>query len=625
MLKALRQATKSWVMKVILFLLAATFVVYFGDSYVGSGGGGGSGAVVEVGDVDFNGFEISREFGRRVQQAQANPQLAGLTQEQAIQLGLLDQTISQIVTRTLFDLAARDLGLTASDADASAYVRQVPQFQNSAGRFDRIQFENFLRASNLSEQQYIEQLRSDLVRNQLIGTLNAGIASPQLLVDRFYRYNAERRIVELVDIAAAGMTGIDAPNETQIASYYDENKAIFETPEYRSGTLASLSPENFAQEIGVPEEDIVAAYDANSERFNDPERRHILSALFASQDAAASAAKRIRAGEEFASVVEEATGQPPVDLGLIGRSEAPIEEIDDAAFALQKPGLSDPAASPFGWNLVNVTEIQPRVERTLEDVREDLRLSLAIERAREGIFDVLDTFEDALAGGASLADAASESGLRIETIPSVARSGETPTGDRADYDRIVLATLFSTEMGQSSRVVEHDDGGFFAVKVDNVEPPRIPPLADVRDRVVTAWLNEQRQAAAERTGTEIAEQARSSGSLVAAAAKAGFETTTTEPFDRTGGTADFPAEAIERVFEARPGEIVVASTDHGVAVVRLVEIVAPPTDGTERSQLRGAIAQSIASDLQVQLANALRIRYGVEIDERALQNLFSTQ
>lgn len=626
MLQAMRQASKSLVMKIILSLLALTFVVFFGNSFVGSGGSGGAGSIVEVGDVSYNAYDINRAFGDRIQRAQANPNLAGMTQQQAIQLGLLDQTISELVTRTLFDLGAQGLGITASDADASALVRQVPQFQNSAGRFDRIQFESYLRNAGLSEQQYISQLRADLVRNQLLGTLASGVKTPTFLIDRFYQYNAERRIAELATIPSANVPAIAAPDDAQLAAYFDANKARFETPEYRTGLLVSLTVEDFAREIGVPDADIAAAYQANAARYVEPERRHVVSALFADKTAADKAADRMRAGEDFITVVKDVTGSDPADLGLVTREGTLVDEIGAATFAAAEPGLVGPFESPFGWNLARVSDITPRVEKTLADVRDEIARDIAVTRARERIFDVLESFEDALAGGASLEDAAKETGIVSRTVGPVSRDGFAPGADAANNpDPQMLATLFSTDEGRTSAVVERNNGGFFAVRVNQIDAPRVPPLAEIRDKVTTAWIAEQQAGAAERIAGEIVGQARDAGSLVAAAAKAGFTAQTTAPFDRVGQGADIPPEAVDLLFEAKAGDVVSGATTEGAFVARLVEVVAPPTDAAERNQLRGALAQSIANDIQVQLAAALRGEHPVDIDTAELQRLYAPQ
>jgi peptidyl-prolyl cis-trans isomerase D len=626
MLQAMRQASKSLVMKIILTLLALTFVVFFGNSFVGDGGPSGAGSIVQVGDVDFNAYEINQAFNQRLQQAQTDPRLAGLTQQQAIQLGLLDQTIDQLVTRTLFDLGARDLGIGASDADASALVRQVPQFQNTAGRFDRIQFESYLRANGLSEQQYINQLRGDIERSQLIGTLASGVKAPAYLTERFFNYNAEGRVAEFLVVESTAVPAVAAPDDAELATFYEANKALFETPEYRSGILVSLTLEDFAREIGIADADIAAVYETNKARYSEPERRQIESALFPSKEAADIAAARIRSGEDFAAVVGDVTGSPPADLGLVARDATVVDEIGAAAFALAEPGLAGPFESPFGWNLAQVGEIVPRSEQTLADVRDDIAHELALGEARERIFDVLESFEDALAGGATLEEAAAKTGLKAQSIGPLSGTGASPSAAAPENpDRQMLTTLFTTPDGQPSAVVERNNGGFFALRVDQIEAPRIPPLTDIRDRVVAAWGDQMRAEAADRVAGEIAEQARASGSLIAAAAKAGYTATATEPFDRGGADSGMPIEAVDLLFEAQQGDVVTGVTDGGAIVAKLTDIVAPPADAAERERVSEAIAQSMVNDLQAQLANALRSDYAVEIDNAELQRQYTTQ
>ncbi|MEK9661743.1 MAG: hypothetical protein VW644_08425, partial [Alphaproteobacteria bacterium] len=301
-------------------------------------------------------------------------------------------------------------------------------------------------------------------------------------------------------------------------------------------------------------------------------------------------------------------------------------EIGDAAFALDSPGIAGPFESPFGWNLAEVTAIEPRVERTLAEVRDEIAADIAIVRARERIFDVLEALEDALAGGATLEDAARETGIPSHTIGPVAANGATPGGDApAVSDRRVLVTLFSTGKDAISPVVERSNGGFFALRVDNIDAPRIPPLADIREAVASTWTADEQALAAEKLAGEIAEQARSSGSLVSAAAKAGFKASTSTPFDRVGDGAEVPNEAVELLFDTDVGGVITSATANGAVVARLTEIVPPPAESPERARLRDAITQSLAQDLQSQLANALRVEHPVAVDADELQRLYTPQ
>ncbi|MCZ6453429.1 MAG: SurA N-terminal domain-containing protein, partial [Alphaproteobacteria bacterium] len=242
MLETLRQMTKSWIMKTILGLLALTFVVFFGSTNFGGSGNSGrnTNAVVEVGNVDFSLNQVSREFNSQIRQiSQSSGQQVDL--QSPIAAVVLNQTISTLVTRSLYDLAARDLGVSASDAAVQDAIRRIPAFNNPGGGFDRSLFGGYLRQAGLSEEQFIAGAREDLKRSQYLGTLRESIAVPDAMLDAFYKYRFEQRVVELVTIGTATVSGLIPPDEVQLSIFYQENKEAFRAPETREATVAALS------------------------------------------------------------------------------------------------------------------------------------------------------------------------------------------------------------------------------------------------------------------------------------------------------------------------------------------------------------------------------------------------
>ncbi|MDH3737643.1 MAG: SurA N-terminal domain-containing protein, partial [Alphaproteobacteria bacterium] len=211
MLETLRHMTKSWIMKTILGLLALTFVVFFGSSNFGGGHGGGhsgrnTNAVVEVGHLDYTLNQVAREFN--VLAAQIS-QSSGQTINLASPLAgtVLDQALHTMITRSLYDVAARDLGISASDSAVENAIRQLPVFRGEDGRFDRQLFRGYLHQSGLSEAAFINGAREDLKRDQYLGTLRETITVPEAMLDALYKYRAERRVVELVTVSAAIVEG----------------------------------------------------------------------------------------------------------------------------------------------------------------------------------------------------------------------------------------------------------------------------------------------------------------------------------------------------------------------------------------------------------------------------------
>jgi len=628
MLEALRQASKSWIMKVILSLLALTFVVFFGSSNFGGSGGTSSrvaNSVIEVDDVDYSLRQISREFNDQIQQiSQASGQR--IDPQSPIAAGVLEQAIATLVTRSLYDVAARDLGVSASDSAVLEAIRRIPAFQGPGGAFDRSLFGGYLRQAGLSEAQFIDGARGDLQRSQYLGTLRAGIAVPNAMLDALYKYRAEQRVAQLATVSTSTVTGLSTPDEAQLAKFYEENKQFFQAPEYRRATLAGLTVAALAADTIIDDEEVAQTYADRLNLFQQAERREILQGIFLDRESADKAAAMIAGGRPFAAAVEEVAGFPPLPLGTIERSGIAVAELAEAAFSANAGAVAGPIESPLGWQLLYVVSVLPEETQPLKDVADDLRRAIALEQARDDIFDTLNSVEDGLAAGSTLEEVARENGLEVQRLEDFSPAGLLRSGEALSAEPLagIVNSVFTTDQGEVGDVVETPDGGFFIVRVDAITAPRIEPLDRVRDRATTAWMDSERLRLARERATEMAERARTGASLKKLAEEFGAAFETTEPFDRTGLGSTISGALIAPLFTAKEGDVVQAQTQNGIGVARLVEIrkVSSGGDSFERDDLRTQLADAMNRDMAQQLVEALRDRYSIDVDRDTIeQNL----
>ncbi|MEW5728989.1 MAG: SurA N-terminal domain-containing protein, partial [Pseudomonadota bacterium] len=198
MLEALRNSTKSWIVKVFLGLIALSFVAW-GVGDVVNSGLYGTGAAIEVGDREISAAEVNAEFKREIDRLQ--PLFGGkLTTEDARKLGLLDRTIEAIVTRTLIDEAGRRLGLAVSEEAVVAEIAADPNFRNELGQFDPDRLRLVLARAGLGEKEYLRIERDNMIRTQMAEALSGGLAAPTALVDPLVRFREERRVAETVTV-----------------------------------------------------------------------------------------------------------------------------------------------------------------------------------------------------------------------------------------------------------------------------------------------------------------------------------------------------------------------------------------------------------------------------------------
>jgi peptidyl-prolyl cis-trans isomerase D len=625
MLQAIRSKAGSFIVKLLFGILILTFGVWgIGDIFRNRGT---DTVVATVGDQSIRAEDLQTALRRALDQLRAR--FGGsIDLEQAKKLGLVDQTLAQLVDRSLIDQEVARLKLDISDDVIRNVITGNPSFRGSNGQFDRSLLSAVLAANNLTEDQYVALLRRDIPRSDLIHAVTGGAAVPQPIVDLLYQYRNEKRTADIVSLPASAITDVGQPSEDELKSFYDQHQDMFRAPEYRSFTLASLSPADVAKGIEIPEAKLKEEYDQRQEELQIPERREVEQILAPSEDKAKEAEAALVAGKDWREVATMIAGQNPdsIDLGLLKREEMP-KALGDAAFELPLNKPSDPIQTPLGWHILRVTKIEPPVAQSFEQAKPQLEADLARQEAVDRIYKVANNVDDELAGGASIDDAAAKFGLKTTTVAAVDVGGHDPEGKPvalpiAPQDALKLA--FATNEGQTSRVTETPDGGIFVLRTDKVIPSQVRPLDEVKDKAITAWQADKRRETAAKQADGLAAAVTPEARLASAAAAKGLKATTSPPFDRhPGPEAGIPATLVGKLFAAKPGEVVTASDANGAYVAQLVDVQRPENPSqTDTAELSHELDAAQQTDLAEELTEALRARFPVEIHRDVLDRYF---
>ncbi len=156
-----------------------------------------------------------------------------------------------------------------------------------------------------------------------------------------------------------------------------------------------------------------------------------------------------------------------LDLGWVKRTDLP-PELADAAFAAPDNTTTAPVKSSFGWHILRVSGIKPGETRTLDQVKDQLKLEVARDQASDRMADIANSVDDALAGGASFDEVAQKFALKIASAADVDADGKDASGTAAELGaqaQAILKTAFATDKGQTSQLTEMGDAGYFMVQV----------------------------------------------------------------------------------------------------------------------------------------------------------------
>ncbi|CAA7613472.1 peptidyl-prolyl cis-trans isomerase [Magnetospirillum sp. UT-4] len=616
MLDSLRHASKTWVVKLLLALLVLSFLAWGIDDVVRNGLFG-RGPAISVGSVEITAEQVNSEFKREMDRLQ--PLFGGkLTSEEARKLGLVDRTIDTIVSRTLIDEAARQLGLTVSDDAVVAQVTADPSFRNAAGQFDPDLLRRALARVGISEKQFMQMEKGNLIRGQVAAALSGGPKAPAVLVDPLVRWREERRVAEVVTVADDSVPAPAAPDAAEQERYYQANAQRFMAPEFRTVTVLRLRPEDVAGDIEITEEMLQEGYQARLDEFVTRERRQVSQLVLGDEAAAAKAAEMVKAGKDLAAIAKEAKSSV-VDLGAVEPADLP-DELATLVFSLRSGATGGPVQTSLGWHVVKVGQVVAGRTRTLADARAQLERDLRRERALDRLSETANQLEDTLGGGATLEEAAARFNLKLARIPAVDAAGKDPKGkavpDLPKTDSF-LDVVFHTDQGTESQLTEIENDGFFLVRIDQVTPPQPRPLADIRNELIHFWSAERRHERAEAKARKLLDEVKEGQSLAKAAQAAGLTVRTTQPFTREGTeTAKLPGAIVAGMFEGKPGAVAMAGTQGGWMVARLAKVVPfnPAAEGKTAEAAGQRVAAALAGDLIDQYIAALNADLGVMVD-----------
>ncbi|CUW40669.1 putative peptidyl-prolyl cis-trans isomerase [Magnetospirillum sp. XM-1] len=619
MLDVFRTASKTWIVRLLFALLGLSFITWGAGDVVR--GGVGRSPAIEIGKTSMSAAEVMAEFKREVERLQ--PLFGGkLTPEDARKMGMLDRTIDSLIARTLIDEAARSLGLAATDETILRRVASNPAFKGPTGQFDRDVFRSRLARLGFTEDSFMKTERTNMVRNQMVETVAAGIGAPVALTDPLLAWREERRVAETFVVKDESTPLPPAPEAAQLEAYYKDNLSRFMAPEYRALTVLLLRPADVAGGIDIDEAMLQETYQQRLEEFSTPERRAVSQIVFDEQSAAAKATDLVTQGKDLAAVAK-ALGAEIIDLGTIEKGDLP-EGLAEAVFKLSAGATGQPIKSALGWHVVKVSQVQPGRTRSFDEVKKQLEQDLRKEKSMDGLAELANKVEDALGGGATLEEAAKRHNLKTVKIAALDAQGRGPNGkpvaDLPKSDQF-LDVAFHTEQSTESPLTEVPNNGYFLLRVDGVTPPAPKLLADIKAEVVATWQAERRQEQARDKAQKLADRIKAGESAAQVAQSAGAKVETSKPFVREPGEGSaLPATVIAELFKAQPGGVAVAPVQGGTLVARLTSVV--PFDVNANPAVTNAarqrVSQAVATDIADQYIAALNASIGVKVDRPQL-------
>jgi peptidyl-prolyl cis-trans isomerase D len=597
MMEALRNGAKSWVAKVLLGLLIASFAVW-GITDVFNGFQNAD--LVEVDGKGISSETYRQDLNRTIQQfGQQSGQNISL--EDARKLGLDKQVLDRMIAQAALDAQADRLGIAMGDQAIASVVQKEPAFQNGEGKFDVARFRSILQQNGMTEQGYIASTKAEMQRRAMTDIAGGNVALPRTMLDALSRYRDESRDGRYVSFSVTE-ADVPAATEDELKKQYEATPTAYTAPEYRSVVLLKIDPTDLASKIQVSDQEVSDLYNTAKDEYFEPEKRDILQLSFPDVAAAEKAKVRLDAGEDIVKLAAE-LGQKVSDITFNAKLRGDFldEKIAEAAFTLAEGTLSAPVAGALNTALLKVIKINAANQPTLEKVKPELTKRLQLQKAQEEIQSVYDAVEDARAQQTKFEDIGAKAGIPVLVIPAISQSGADKAGQPVSIpaQAEVLKAIYASDVGLDTDALQVNDG-YVWYDVREVIPAAVRPLADVKDRVKADWIAMKLRTLASDKAKAIVEKSAGNTKLETIATEVGGTIKTVTAIKRNAVSEEFDGVAAIALFSVPEKSLTWALEGDG-KTARIIEVtkVTLPAAGATASgkEIADLAKQGLSADL----------------------------
>ena len=490
MIQELREYSNSIFFKLLMGVIAVTFVLSFG---VGSFFGDRKEVVAKVNDQEILLKEYREAYQNRLRSFQQ--QFGENAEKFAEQLNLRQQVFNQLIDRHLLLTEAAELNLLATDLELQDFIRQQPFFQKN-GQFDYDTYETVLSQNRIVRHEYEGSMRADLLLSKKQQLLGAGLVINNHEVEQAYRRDFEKIEVEYLYFDPQIFIDKTTVNDADLREYHQDNLQEFQTLNQFRMEYFTFSADHFKDSVKVREREVRRYYKKNTDNYVTPpeiKARHILFKLPPDASEEKQREKReqlrellvqIKAGSSFEELAkahsEDGTATEGGDLGWFKPGEM-VPAFESAAFALAAGEVSDIVKSPFGLHLIKVDELKEEITKSLDDAHEEITEILAESRAQKRLEEVLGRLAG-LAGESFTPEAqklnrevlSSKWFDKSEVIPGLGSASE------------LVAELLRRKPGEMGVWKRNPILGHVIYRLSETKKPTTRPFEDAKEDVETA-------------------------------------------------------------------------------------------------------------------------------------------
>lgn len=504
----------------------------------------GGDTVAQVGDQAITVLDVQNQLGKITRNGQIPPALVPLYTQ---------QVVDQLVEKKMLALEADRLGLRVSNEEHADLLKRLVPTAFAGETFEGMdKYSAEVQARyQMSVPEFESEIKNELLQQKFMGLVTDGItATDDEIRDEFRRENDKIKL-DYVLVKPDDLQSKIEASDSDLASYFEKNKARYVIPERRTIDYALLDMAQLRLRVPVTEDDEKVFYQSHIDQYKLQDRAHVAHILFKTVDKtdaevaeikkkAEDVLNKAKHGGNFADLAKQnsedtANKDKGGDLGWIVRGQT-VAEFEAAAFTLPKGSISDLVKTQYGFHIIQVIDRENARTQTLDEVKATIIIQLQQEKADQQAESISSQIAEEIRRGGRVP--LEELAKKFNMTASEAKQVEVnqPLLEVGNAPGLVDG-VFRQRMGDVSAPI-HTDRGYVVLSVKDIQPTHPATLAEIRDRVISDYRREKAVELAKTRAEELAKRAKSGENLGSAAKALGLEMKTSEPVSQTGSIPD---------------------------------------------------------------------------------------
>ncbi|MBE6443072.1 MAG: hypothetical protein E7020_00180 [Alphaproteobacteria bacterium] len=626
MISKIRKYQDSWLTKAILALTALSFMSLFGISgYVNSANK--NRAVIKVDNIEILQDEMNAKLQNNIRKAQ-NMFGDAIDIDEETRKNILSNIVKEDLINMIIAREAQKENVSISDELIQKIIASQPEFMDASGRFNPELLRRQLSYFDMSEQEYITDLKQNILKSHLVTSPVAKIAFPQFMNPYIAKIENQQKVFNYIVIDPAKLKVDRDMSEEEIEQYYQDFAPQFEEPENRTIEFIEFKTNELAKNITPSDEDIKTYYDSNLGEYIIPEKRKILQMVLDSKETAEKAMTLLNQGTDFYQVANDIANQDKetTRLGEV-TPDSLLPELSEDVFDAKLNQVVGPLKSEFGWHILKVINITAKKETPLAKVKADIINTIRQERAYDEALKTMNNVEDKIGSGANLEAIAEEYKLKTFKVTNLKEDGSYVSLSNKKYADLITSSdfieaAFSYNQGEISQVIETEDG-FVLTSVSNINEAHIKELDLVKPEIIKIWTENEKSAIAQEIINDVVADLDNGENLADIANRFNLKLLTTTPLKRNETFANLNSLQLTEAYQTPINEYRLLSSNGTTTIITPIKVI-NKTISNNKKQLEN-INANMQQTLEQDLSNELINNYSKDMDVRVKYRLMGLE